>query len=46
MLVCADDATPDVVEALEHERDRIARQVEFLSGNLAAITDYLAAVMS
>lgn len=44
VLVCADDATPDVVEALERERDRIARQVEFLSRNLGAISDYLEAV--
>ncbi|MFE0172337.1 MerR family transcriptional regulator [Streptomyces sp. NPDC059002] len=36
--------TPDMVATLEHERDRMAEKIEFLTKNHRAITEYLDAV--
>ncbi len=44
VLVCADDASADVVEALVRERDVMTDRIATLTRNRDALTDYLAAV--
>ncbi|RBQ17658.1 MerR family transcriptional regulator [Spongiactinospora rosea] len=38
------DATPETIATLEHERDRMTRQIRCLTRNRDALTDYLDAV--
>ncbi|MEV0650812.1 MerR family transcriptional regulator [Phytomonospora sp. NPDC050363] len=40
------DAPPEVLKALEHERDRMTERVEFLTRNRGAITEYLGVACS
>jgi DNA-binding transcriptional MerR regulator len=44
VLVCPEDATPDLIATLEQERDRMTQRVEFLTRNRDAIAEYLTAV--
>jgi DNA-binding transcriptional MerR regulator len=43
ILYCPEDATPEMVAALEAEHDRLARRIEFLTGNRDAIAGYIQA---
>jgi DNA-binding transcriptional MerR regulator len=44
VLVCAEEATPDMISALEQELDRMTSRIQFLTGNRDAIAAYLEAV--
>lgn len=44
ILVCPSDATPETLEALEHERDRMTERIEHLTRNRDAIDAYVEAV--
>ncbi len=44
VLVCPTEASPGFVRALEDERDRMTRRVEYLTNNRDAIDAYLAAL--
>ena len=44
VLVCPQDATPELIATLEKERDRMTQRVEFLTRNRDAIDGYLATV--
>lgn len=41
ILHCPSDASPEVIEALERERDRMTDRAAFLTRNRDAIADYL-----
>jgi DNA-binding transcriptional MerR regulator len=43
ILYCPEDATPEMITALEDERDRMTERIRFLTRNRDAITDYIAA---
>ena len=44
VLICPQDATPELIATLEHERDRMTSRVEFLTRHRDAIASYLDAV--
>jgi DNA-binding transcriptional MerR regulator len=44
ILVCPSDATPEMLGALEHERDRMAERIDLLTRNRDAIDAYVEAV--
>jgi len=41
ILYCPEDATPDMLAALESERDRMTERIQFLTRNRDAISAYL-----
>ena len=41
ILHCPSEATPQMIAALEHERDRMTERIEFLTRNRDAIADYI-----
>jgi hypothetical protein len=43
ILYCPGDATPEMIAALETERDRMTRRIEFLTRNRDAIDGYIQA---
>jgi DNA-binding transcriptional MerR regulator len=43
ILYCPEEATPEMIAALEAERDRLTERVQFLTRNRDAITDYVQA---
>jgi DNA-binding transcriptional MerR regulator len=43
ILYCPEDATPEMIAALEFERDRLTERIQFLTRNRDAITDYVKA---
>jgi DNA-binding transcriptional MerR regulator len=44
ILVCPSDATPEMLEALERERDRMTERIDLLTRNRDAIDAYVEAV--
>jgi DNA-binding transcriptional MerR regulator len=43
ILYCPEEATPEMVAALEAERDRLTQRIQFLTRNRDAITEYVQA---
>jgi DNA-binding transcriptional MerR regulator len=43
ILYCPEDSTPEMIAALEAERDRLSQRIEFLTRNRDAITGYVQA---
>lgn len=43
ILYCPEEATPQMIAALEAERDRLTQRIQFLVRNRDAITDYVQA---
>jgi DNA-binding transcriptional MerR regulator len=43
ILYCPEDATPEMIEALEAERERLTQRIQFLTRNRDAITGYIQA---
>jgi DNA-binding transcriptional MerR regulator len=43
ILYCPEDATPEMITALETERDRMTERIQFLSRNRDAMTHYITA---
>ncbi|MEU5884748.1 MerR family transcriptional regulator [Spirillospora sp. NPDC047279] len=46
ILYCPEDATPEMIAALEDERDRMSERISFLIRNRDAITGYITAAQS
>jgi DNA-binding transcriptional MerR regulator len=46
ILYCPQEATPEMLGALEEERDRMTARIQFLTRNRDAIADYLDAARS
>jgi DNA-binding transcriptional MerR regulator len=43
ILYCPEDATPEMIAALEVERERLSKRIDFLTGNRDAIAGYIQA---
>jgi DNA-binding transcriptional MerR regulator len=43
ILYCPEDASPEMIAALETERERLTDRITFLTGNRDAIADYIQA---
>jgi DNA-binding transcriptional MerR regulator len=43
ILYCPEDATPEMIAALQTESDRLTERIQFLTRNRDAITDYIQA---